>query len=468
MMLDWLKKKEKKEVTVSSRKSYGFGSINAAVSSTFLDSNVPRLSTTTTLRWYTVAAPVATAIDLVVDEFKTLQPILLDENEVIKEDEFLTFLSMPNDAQTQEDMFKAYGSYFEITGEAYLVATGDVNRVPAELIVINPRNVEVQLGKDGFIQAISVTNSEGSPWKFTRDDEQFRFFTKNRDAEIWPVQDFNSNQNGRGASKLNAVQFEVQQYLEQATHNLMRLRNEMRPSGMFLFDNELSDDQFEGLQAQTKDFLTGSHNAGQFMIVEGGGQFQELGSATLDMDFEKLKKDLTIAIFNRYKVPLPLISPDTMTMNNMEVAKLNLYDNAVLPLSQRLFQELVLFLGDRFGIEDDVKLVPDIDRVPALQPRRNEQLKLQKELGVLTVDELRSMIGREALETGGDFVYLPNNLVPIGNDAFTEDNRDEPRRTTRKAFVELMQGQVDTKGNRIYTDGQINQYADEQELTDED
>ncbi len=52
--------------------------------------------------------------------------------------------------------------------------------------------------------------------------------------------------------------------------------------------------------------------------------------------------------------------------------------------------------------------------------------------GVLTINELRSLIGREDLTEGGDRVYQPMNLVPVGQDQYIRDNRENQLRNLCK------------------------------------
>ena len=42
------------------------------------------------------------------------------------------------------------------------------------------------------------------------------------------------------------------------------------------------------------------------------------------------------------------------------------------------------------------------------------------------VNELRRDIGEESIGAEGDIIYQPTNLIPIGTDQFTSDNRETP------------------------------------------
>jgi phage portal protein BeeE len=439
------------------------------------------------LRFYDECAPVATAIDWINDEFKTLSLILKENDEIEYDAEILKFLRTPNDDMVQEDFLETLGAYFLIINEVYIIAYGNPNKKPSELIIVSPEYVTPEKGKDGFVSSMRVRINGTSEEIFKRDENQYRFYNSSLTAEIWQIKGFsaigdtvcgssgvvgiNNVQNARGRSKLSSIHREINQYIEISTHNLAVLDNGMIPSGTIEVPEgtTLDDDQFEKLRAQAVNFYSGAKNAGKVLILENGMKFIPANLNAKDMDFEKLSRRVEITVFNRYKVPLPLVSPDNMTLANMESAKLNLYDNCVIPIAHRLLRELTNFLAPRFGLSDNALICADLDKISALQLRRNEELKLKKELDVLTKDELRREIGLEKIE-GGNQLYMLNNMIPLGTTPFIEndlitvvDSQNEKslkQSICRKEFIKLMQNQIDVKGNKIFTDIEINQIAD--------
>ena len=444
------------------------------------------------LKFYDDAAPVATAIDWINDEFKTLSLLLKQGDKFVNDAEILKFLQNPNDDMVQEDFLETLGAYFLICNEVYMVATGAPGRPLAELIVISPEYIQVKKDDAGYINQINIQRDGFANEVFKRADTEYRFFNKDKSAEIWQIKgfsargdnivsnsDFSVNNNitsGRGRSKLSSIHREINQYIEVATHNLSTLDNGMVPSGVLTAPENVSltDEQFERIRSQVVNFYSGAKNAGKVLILDNGLIFTPLSVNAKDMDFKELTKAVTITIFNRYKVPLPLISAENMTLANMETAKLNLYDNCVIPLANRLLREVTGFLAPRFGLTDNDLIVADLDNVSALQPRRNEQLKIKKELNIYTINELRQEGGDLPIKEGGDIVYITNNLVPVGTDMTPEptDNMVDvtPAQkqiadiTTRKKFIALMQKQVDVKGNRNFTDDEIEKIADSEGL----
>lgn len=444
------------------------------ISNIILQSNFNQrfLSPEKAIFYYDIAAPVSTAIDRVNDEFKVLEMVLeTKENGDITietDDPILDFMKQPNDDMTQEGFLDALGAYFLITGEVYVIATGtNLNSPPGELIIVSPSNITVKKADDGFIGEISVNTLRGTQETYKRTESGFRFFNKDQSREIWQIKNFSALQDGRGNSNLNSVSDEIDQYILTATHNLGLLRNGVRSSGAFTTDDALSTDQFDRLKEQSDNFCAGPENAGKSMILEGGMKFMEMSISPKDMDFENLTKRAMAAVFNRYKVPLPLVSADNMTLSNMDSARLILYDNAVLPLAKMLFAELTIFLRPRFGLSEKTQLVPFVDNIPALRLRRNEELKFRRELGLETINEGRAQLGRDDIVEGGDEVFIPNNLVPAGSTPVNTTDTvvvEDENKSSREDFITIMKGQIDVKGNRTFTDIEIGQYADEQGL----
>jgi phage portal protein BeeE len=159
-----------------------------------------------------------------------------------------------------------------------------------------------------------------------------------------------------------------------------------------------------------------------------------------DMDFLKLKENVTTAIFNQLKIPLPLISPDNQSYANMQAANLQLFSNAVLPLADRIFEELSLFLLPRYTGTEGMALSYDKSKVDALALATAESLKLRSTTGHLTVNELRAIDGREEVD-GGDVILRPANELPVAEDRFTDDNLKKP--ASKSHFFSIMRKNTD-------------------------
>lgn len=419
------------------------------------------------LRYYEQIAPVAIGVDKIVNELKAIQPVIFnkDTQEYSTDNPFLTFLQTPNASISMQDLFKNYGTYYEVTGEVYLMATGNPNREPLELFVFPPQFVSIEMASDGFPQSYMVNNGASAAVTFTRKEVNGRMrYFNGSDRELWHVKDFNPNAsstNFHGASKLNSIYYEIEQHLNGSRHNLSLLQRGGRLTGAIKIEGVLEDNQFERLKGEIQNNIAGADNAGYVPLLEGGADFVEMGKSNRDMDFATLMQSKAEAIYTRLNIPIPLITAKAMTLNNLGVAQVALYDNAVMPLLSKLYGELTLFLGARFGLNEDEILSCDPTTIPALQTRRLNNLLVQSKLYILSDNEQRALLGREGY-TGGDSIYKPGTLLPVGADSDTEGNRDKP--ASRAKFIEIMMEQKDVNGERKWSDVQINEFADKEGL----
>ncbi|MBP9756516.1 MAG: phage portal protein, partial [Phenylobacterium sp.] len=90
------------------------------------------------------------------------------------------------------------------------------------------------------------------------------------------------------------------------------------------------------------------------------------------------------------------IVPGASTYNNVREAKLELWEDTILPLLDKATDALDAWLCPQFG--EGLRLGVDLDDIPALEPRRETKRKSTVELlekGVIDEDE-----AREALDYG--------------------------------------------------------------------
>jgi len=252
-------------------------------------------------------------------------------------------------------------------------------------------------------------------------------------------------------SRLNSIFLEIEQHLHSSEHNSSLLQKGARLTGILGVDSgseTLSDDQREGIREQLARDYVGSNNAGKVFLTNGSVTFKEMSMSMRDMDFRELREDMQVAIYNRLKVPLPLVMSQRQTMNNFSEAKFQLYDFAVLPLADRLFNELTAFLGPRFGLKEDQEITYKQDEIPALQERQTKRVMELNNTGVFSQNEIRAMLGYDRF-ADGDTIYVDSNKVPAGEDTNLEDNLTKPNArssASKDLFADLMIEQEKTNG----------------------
>jgi hypothetical protein len=215
-------------------------------------------------------------------------------------------------------------------------------------------------------------------------------------------------------------------------HNVALLKNGCTPSGMLKFEptdetgmsTQLTDDQRARLLEDLEFRFQGTHNSGRPMLLEGNFSYQQLGLNPKDMDFLELLNLSAREIALCFGVPAQLIGiPDSQTYSNMETAKLALYEETVIPLLKRVESDLNEYLAPLY--EGDIRIQYDMDSIPAMVEKRKsiyENVVAGVQAGILTRNEARDRLGLEEI-SGGDDLYIPSNLFPIGEaDTSSEDN----------------------------------------------
>lgn len=380
---------------------------------------------TSAMSLYSKSTAVSIPINYIAEAFASINPVLKKGSEIITDHPVLQLLQSPSPFYSQDLFLETLAKNYLITGETELVAVGNIGRPPIELQPINPSNVTINEGSGGIASSMIVSGQTlAGAYNLVRRMGGVRYVRGNL-AEIKQIRNYSTKDNSllRGQSPLLSAAAEARQHIEGNNHNVSLLVNGGRVSLVFHFQEDMGPDDFEATRERVVAQYGGAQNAGKIGITSGEKlDIKEIGTTNKDMDFANLQKMAQHAVALQYKFPLPLITTDATTFNNYKEAKAALYDDAVLLLADRLFGGLSDFLLPKYGEDpSETRITYDIDQITALSSRRNEELKLRRELNIESTNEMRSLIGREPID-GGDAVLVPATMVPLGTDIFTADN----------------------------------------------
>lgn len=437
--------------------------------------------------YYTKCSPLYNAVDMIATAISSLVPRVYDKTQEIwvKNHPVLDLLKLPNADITWEEFIYSLVSFYIVTGDSYMVASGKPGTPPKELYCYPSQAVTVMPGKDGFVQTLETTLYWGTDL-YSRDevDNRFRYYNKTNTAEIWHIKHFNPTTiqgNVYGMSPLNPIYYEINQHQSANRHNLSVLERGATPCGIMSLNPSVDDDTFTRLQEQMDKAHAGASNAGRMMLLNLGIDYKPTTISNKDMDFLELKKEVTNAIYKNLKIPLALVNTESMTLDNFDKSMIAFYDLAVLPIANRIFSELTNFLMSRYGDNEDLILSYDMGDITALEPRRNEQMKVLKDLGIFTINQLRAETGADPLQ-GGNVIYGQSTQIALAIDPADEsillDYDDLPaldnvggndeklgaKKTSRAKFTALLRAKVDVDGNQLFTEDEINKIADKHGL----
>ncbi len=378
------------------------------------------------LNLYNESTAVSVPVNKVAETFASIAPVLQIDDKIIVDHPVLDLLQHPSPLYDSYTFLEMVGKHFLITGEAGLIALGNIRRPPLELQPMSPANVSPVEGKGGFAGSYSISgNTLAGNYGISPKRGEIRYFDGNL-REFKQIRGFSTKNNGllRGQSPLVSASAEARQHILSNNHNISILEKGGRVSVVFHFEGEYDDDAFEETKERVREQYGGASKAGQIGVTAGGKMnIEELSKSNKDMDFVKLVRIAMDSVALQYSVPLPLISNQANTFNNYGTAQVALYDNATLPLADRIFGSLSSWLLPRYGLDPHkVKITYDILSIPVLRARVLDEIKTRKGINVETDNELRTLMAREPY-SGGDVILKPANLIPAGTDLLI----DEPR-----------------------------------------
>ncbi len=361
--------------------------------------------------------------------------MLMQKKSEIEEHPLLDLLEAPAPMIGGQQLMEAFFAYLLLEGNTYLegVAPFDT-RPPAELWALRPDRMKAVPGPRGMPQAYTYeVNGTTTTWKADQ--------ITGRGA-IFHLKEFHPLNDWYGLSRVEPAAYGIDRHNEASKHNKALLQNGARPSGALIFKPVIINGQAVSAPpdviAAAEKRLDDEHvdyaGRGRPMVWGGNIDWQEMGLSPKDMDFGKGKDDSARDICSSLGVPHELVVPGSATFNNRAMARLELYESTVLPLFGRALQGLNQWLVPRYG--DRLKLIADLDGVPALEPRRETKRKAAHEgfkAGLLKRDEARDMLGYDAVggEQGEEFFKAP---VPGGGD--DDESEKKPAGTPDESSTE--------------------------------
>lgn len=354
------------------------------------------------------AAPLANATNRIADAIAQLETFVVDEDDVkVDESAVLDVLNDPGFGQTRTEIIQDFVLAFLLTNNAYWIT----DRFKKTLRVPKPFNVSLTANvRDAYVDEYCVTSPNGASRAMFNRQPDWKFLDQ-LNNELVHIKTKTRNDGLEGRSPIEPIFTDVGQRISGGAHNLALLTNGLRPSGNLSTDQELSDDQYARLKEQIEKQHAGAENAGNFLITEGGLKYVDMAKTNREMDYVKIIATSSEAIAQAFKVPLPLVATTAQTLDNFSQATLSFYDDAVFPTAEIVFHSIEKVLG----IEEGFHLTFDKNEVPAIRMRRLQEASTKHSIGAFSDNETRVGLATEPYE-GGDTIFKPANLIPVGSD----------------------------------------------------
>ena len=356
------------------------------------------------IEYYNRISVISTCIDLIAEAMAQIHPILKEREsgDIITNDPITALLARPNKDTSWTNFIIQMATFYLITGNTFMVARGNINYEPVSLDVISPIKISP------LVYGFEVQDENMALHRYL--DKNGRYVSDAELSEllhIKRIQPYGIDKARRfGQSKLASSYYEIDLWEAGRIYNRALLHNGVRPSGILLTSDMMADEVYDKMRKALASF-SGPENSGKVMMLQNLGnefKFEQMSLNSKDMEFIELSRDAKHSICNRLNVPLPLVTPDASTYNNVENAIFMLYDNAVFPLADVLFDELGRFLLPRYGLSvDDFVLTYDKDEISAVKTRLIDQIIKKAGSGLFTTNELRTEAGYPEID-GGNFL----------------------------------------------------------------
>lgn len=341
-------------------------------------------------------------IKIIAQSAATAKLLLKDKSgDIIDDHPLLDLLRRPNAVNGGAALFEAFYAYSMLDGNTYLEANGPNRRdaPPQELWVLRPDRMEVIAGNDGV--------PAGYKYSHGGEDTTWMVDALTGKGKILHVKEFHPINDWYGLARTEPAAFAIDRHNAASAHNKALLDNGARPSGALVFQPAKKPDGSEELPPQevidlAEDMIsnhTGVKNAGKPFIFGGNVKWESMGISPREMDFQVGKDDAGREICTAYGVPHVLVIHGEATYNNRAEARLEFWEETVLPLLDISIAELNNWLVPMF--DENLYLEVDRDAISALEPRREAKRESTSKLfekGIITVDEARDDLQYGPLE----------------------------------------------------------------------
>lgn len=407
-----------------------------------------RVSASKAMVFYRNDSAVATAVDMIAEAIEQIMPVLLktEGKDKVYDNKHPAVLALlnPNPFETYREFIGKLARHYLLTHDAYYLMFGIVTRPPLQMYAPKPQNISVITAKDNYPSSFLLTGNEIGYGSYIRVEDIGKSKVNYYDGgvrEIYRIMGFSSrNDDTEADSPLEAAAVDIKQQIRGKYHNLAVLENGGRLSLIFSFKDKIgNDDVHRERKKLIYEQLTGRNKGGIAVISSKDVDIKEVGKSNKDMDFANLNASAREAVYMRYKIPLPLITTDATSYNNVENAIFDFYNNTVLTNCDTLFAGISKVYLPRYNLDPAVyRLTYDPESIAVIIRQKLKEIEQRAKINIETKNELRALLPhREPMGPEADVLYQPAMMVPVGTDLHTLDNYETPEELAERIRREI-------------------------------
>ena len=330
-------------------------------------------------------------------------------------------LRRPNFGQSRTAFVRELVSHFLIDGNAFaeaLVARPVITE-PRALFTWRPDRVQVRRHRLA-VAGETVYHYEGGEEALRSGQIIYRVPDLEDVRPVMHWKSFHPTSDLRGLSPLMAARPSIDRHNLAEEWNTNLIRHGDGVSGVFNVRQgkdgtaSLDDETRDRVLAELREHWFGPKNAGRAKLLEGDLEYQQTAMTPQEMEWSQSNYAALRAVCNVLGYPPFLLGiPGDNTYSNQREARAALWENTIVPLLLQLCDELGGWLGAQYT-QPELRIVPNLDGVTALAPRREQTWDRVKDTDWISTDEKRSETGFEELGSEeAREVLIGANLVPL-------------------------------------------------------
>ena len=405
---------------------------------------------------YKNVAPIGHAVDMIAEKVSQLQPVVVDRNGVVVDGgvNIYSLLRKPNAVQRYSEFMMQLATDFLIYNNAYAHLSNNTNYKSKYITPVCDRTVTITetdgvrnytVNNTGFYSSINGLYVQ----KYNENDG--RIVGANNLGELIHIKGYLGQNETKATSKLLALAQDAQ-IVEKSLLQVASFLDRGYSGSGILQTNFKNNDKFEMFKKDLSNYYAGAQNEGRMMALNGTEVAVHMHNnrSNKDMQANENKEQSKMAIYQRYDIPEPLVNSGSQTYNNYQTALYALYENAVFPTFNAIFDAISESFIARNILKPEYRITCDSSKVSAMKLREAEEVRMLKLANVLTVNEMRSRLGYERLKEHGDEVYRPMSEIPISQDPYSDQG-------TKKEWIDQIKS-LDGQYSDDYLNSLWNEY----------
>lgn len=284
------------------------------------------------------------------------------EVEILSKHPLLDLMRKPNPTQTGKQFIREMVTQYLYAGETFILKLPTNGSSVKELYTLEPRLVTTKVTDTGVFPQHYEYGAGAEKQVYTVNQLTGKSAVKH-------IKTVNPLDPRRGFSPMYAAARAIDIHNEGSKWNVNLMANSARPSGVVEVPQGTDVSAITSLHEMFKKFWQGAKNAGSVAFLTAGAKFTQTSLSPKDMEFSVSLGEAAKLIAMVYGIPLPLISNEASTFNNMDSAVERLWGDTVLPL----LDDLLACLNDFLDTGDGAQLAYNADSVAALEAQRGRK-----------------------------------------------------------------------------------------------